>query len=239
MGWRFGIAAACGLLLASCAPPHAPRPTVAEFDAWLGAEAGRRETFARFEARLRAAGVAGVVENYQLWRVDRIKPRCVDAAFAAPPEKVWPHIVPALRFVRDDIKPAIGNIEVVSAWRSPQFNACINGARASTHRGFFAVDLVPVNRAATRATLIERLCPLHARNGRRARIGLGIYRARRFHIDAHGFRGWGDDRRGASFPCTAAKKGNTASEASPQTAETWHSALLTAHDPLSSSHAAV
>jgi hypothetical protein len=70
---------------------------------------------------------------------------------------------------------------------------------------------VLVNPAVIRATLSEKLCPLHAHNARRARIGLGIHRARRFHIDAHGFRGWGDDRRGGSIPCPAGKKGNAAS----------------------------
>jgi uncharacterized protein YcbK (DUF882 family) len=119
---------------------------------------------------------------------------------------MWRHIVPALRFVRDYVKPAIGNVEVVSAWRSPQFNGCIGGARDSTHMGFFAVDLAPLNPAVTRATLLERLCPLHARAGARGQIGLGIYGARRFHIDARRFRGWGADHRAASFPCAAGSR---------------------------------
>jgi hypothetical protein len=144
-----------------------------------------------------------VVENYQLWRADRISPRCISDPFAAPPENLWRNIVPALRFVRDHVKPAIGAVEVVSAYRTLEFNTCIGGAKASAHRRFFAVDLTPRNGAVTRASLIEKLCPLHAKAGPRARTGLGIYGGRRFHIDARSFRGWGADRRGASFPCLA------------------------------------
>jgi hypothetical protein len=90
---------------------------------------------------------------------------------------------------------------VVSAYRDEAFNVCVGGAPASAHRGFYAVDLIPMDPRITRATLIDRLCSIHAREGSIRRVGLGIYRARRFHINTRRYRGWSHDFRGASFPC--------------------------------------
>jgi uncharacterized protein YcbK (DUF882 family) len=92
-------------------------------------------------------------------------------------------------------------VAVASGYRDPAFNECVGGATQSAHRGFHALDLVPTDAAVTRERFIEILCPIHAREGPRLDIGMGIYRARRFHIDATGYRGWGEDFRRATFPC--------------------------------------
>ncbi|MEJ0059412.1 MAG: hypothetical protein WDM79_07510 [Terricaulis sp.] len=203
MRWATAFVICCALFLASCTAVLAPDSSEAGFERWLGADAARGEAFARFESRLRDAGVGDVVANYQLWRVDRIAPRCIQAPYAIPPENTWANIVPALRFLRDHVKPEIGEVEVVSAYRDPDFNACVHGAPQSAHQSFFAMDLVPVDWRVGREDLIASLCSVHARVGRRARIGLGIYHARRFHIDARSFRGWGDNHHAATFPCAA------------------------------------
>jgi hypothetical protein len=65
------------------------------------------------------------------------------------------------------------------------------------------MDLVPVDAKVGRDDLIASLCSVHEREGPSARIGLGIYQARRFHIDARSFRGWGEDYHRATFPCDA------------------------------------
>ncbi len=194
------IIVALGLLLAACTPATPPTSEAA-FKRWLAASSDRAPAFARFEAMLRDEGVEGVVPNRELWLTDRLAPECVVEPFVMPPEEQWPNILPALRFIRDHVKPAIGEVTVASGYRDPEFNECVGGAPRSAHRGFHALDLLPVNRAVSRERLIEVLCPIHAREGRAKHIGMGIYRARRFHIDGLRYRGWGEDYHAATFPC--------------------------------------
>jgi hypothetical protein len=185
-------------VVGSCGPAPTSK---AAFDVWLAEDESRIETFVRFDSVLRQAGVADVVPAFQLWRADQLRKECVTAPFFIPPEEDWPHIIPTLRFLRDHVKPAIGAVEVQSSYRDPNFNACVHGARLSAHQGFYALDLLPLDPAIRRDVLISRLCPIHAREGPGARVGFGIYKARRFHIDTRQFRGWGEDFRGATFPC--------------------------------------
>ncbi len=134
--------------------------------------------------------------------MDRLVPRCVTAPYVEPPEEVWSNIVPTLRIIRDQVTPAVGAVRVVSAYRDETFNTCLRGATLSAHRAFYALDLVPEDRRVTREQLMQALCPIYAREGRRLRLGLGIYAGVRFHVDAHGHRAWGRDYRAATFPCT-------------------------------------
>lgn len=188
------------LVLVSCEAQQPPNPRL-EFDTWLAAEPGRAEAFQRFEVILQREGVAGVVPDRELWLTDRLRAGCVVEPYTMPPEEIWPRIVPALRFIRDHVKPAVGDVTVASSYRDEALNTCVHGASRSTHRNFYALDLVPAEAAVTRERLIETLCPIHAREGRRFGIGLGIYRVRRFHVDARGYRGWGEDFHGATFSC--------------------------------------
>jgi hypothetical protein len=174
------------------------------FQSWLAQEPARAETFSRFQAALAAEGVSGVVADRQLWMVDQLNPRCARTRFAAPPAALWPAMFATLRLLRDHVAPAVGPVDIVSAWRSEAFNTCLGGAVRSAHRDFIALDLVPLDPAITRADLIARLCAVHRAEGRAARFGLGIYSGRRFHIDTRSFRGWGADHRAASFPCPGA-----------------------------------
>lgn len=187
--------------LASCLGARGPVDDRAQFQQWIAAAPERAEAFAAFELQLRDAGVDTVVPPHQLWMVDRLRPECAGEAFWAPPKQEWARIIPALRFIRDHLKPALGEVRVVSGYRSESFNACVRGAPQSAHRHYQALDLVPLNDELTREALIDLLCPIHASAGARADIGLGIYSGVRFHIDARGFRGWGADFRRATFPC--------------------------------------
>lgn len=190
---------AIALLVSACTQtsPSGPR----EFERWLADDPARAPAFERFEALLVREGVDGVVEARELWLADRMRPECLVEPFVMPPEEVWPHIVPALRYIRDHVTPAIGQVTVASGYRDPEFNACVNGAARSAHRGFHALDLFPRDPLVTRERLIESLCPVHAREGAHLNVGMGIYRARRFHIDATRYRGWGEDFHRATFPC--------------------------------------
>ena len=189
----------CAALATSCVPVDSRRA----FERWLAADEARAESFARFEAALQQEGVSGVVPTFELWRVDQLRRECANGGFVAPPETDWANIVVTLRILRDQVVPAVGPLEVVSAYRDPEFNTCVHGASRSAHMSFHALDLVPVDRTVTRERLIAALCPIHAREGGRLRMGLGIYTGRRFHVDATGHRGWGADYRWTTFPCPA------------------------------------
>jgi hypothetical protein len=194
-----GCAASILIVLASsCGPPP---PSQRAFQQWLRDDASRVVAFSRFEALLEREGVSNVVPNRDLWMVDRIDAQCAVEPFSMPPEEAWAQIVPALRYIRDHVEPAIGDVVVVSGYRDDAFNACVQGATRSAHRSYHALDLVPADRAVSRADLIGALCPIHRRFGPRQHIGFGIYDGQRFHIDARSYRGWGSDWKGASFPC--------------------------------------
>ena len=180
---------------------NVPAQGASIFDDWRSATPARAEAFARFEAMLVEEGVADVIPAHELWLVDQIRPQCVREPFVQPPEEEWRNIVPALRFIRDHVKPAVGDVRVMSGYRDEAFNTCIRGATRSAHRSFQALDVVPADENISRADLIALLCPIHQADGLRDGIGLGIYSARRFHIDARSYRGWGHDHRGATFPC--------------------------------------
>lgn len=184
------------------------------FNAWLFAGPGshykRPQEYAELVAFLEERRVAGVVPAWQLLRTDAdYAARCKLPAFAMPPRERWSQIVPVLRLVRDRVKPVVGRVEVKAAWRSPELNACVNGAKASRHLAFAAVDLVAPTHTERRK-LFEDLCAMHARQGGRSPMGLGAYydpsilqknREGRFHIDASGYRSWGFDYSARSSGC--------------------------------------
>lgn len=139
--------------------------------------------------------IADILRSDARWR------RCAAAEpFAVPPRRLWPAMVPTLRYIRDHVVPAVGPVRVVSGYRDPVTNGCFKGAKASRHLRFAALDLMP-ERPLSRTGLVARLCPLHARTGARFRVGLGIYSITRFHIDTAGYRRWGADYHAASSPC--------------------------------------
>jgi hypothetical protein len=169
------------------------------YTAWIAEDPARGVEIQALGEFLTAQGVGDVVQLWQLLRTDTSWRRC-GAPFDTPPRAQWANIVPALRFVRDRIKPTIGDVQAVSVYRAPARNVCAGGARASAHTGFWALDMIP-ERPFRPEDLSAVLCPIHAAHGPRARIGLGLYSATRFHIDARGFRTWGPDRTRATSPC--------------------------------------
>lgn len=163
-------------------------PSRAAFEAFLD-ETGQRATFDRFTQFLVARGVGDVVPTWQLWR-QGIDWRALGASpFAVPPQDSWGHMVPTLAVVRDLVIPVVGAVDVVSGYRTHDYNARAGGAQASRHITFDAVDLVPRG-FATRFTLQPKLLHLWWRRGKAVRLGLGLYGGTRFHIDARRHRRW-------------------------------------------------
>jgi len=214
--FSFVLLALSGALLAGVA--FAPRTSnqseassVEGFNLWLNASGEQQVVqYARFQGFLEEQGVAGVVPTWQLWRVDaHYAARCGTDYFAMPPHNRWREIVPTLLLLRDEVIPVTGPLEVVSGYRSPEVNACVNGASQSRHLSFSALDLVTVQ-AQDRRALFADLCALQSRVGRSRDMGLGAYfdpsdlergPRGRFHIDATGYRTWGFDYTSASDPC--------------------------------------
>jgi hypothetical protein len=180
------------------------------FERWLAADPARKADYARFEHFLADRGVGEVVPAWQLWRTDaNYAWRCHLGAFEMPDEAKWPAIVPALRLVRDDVIPLVGNVEVTASNRSEVLNECVKGAKGSRHLSFQAVDLVAPGRTDKHQLFVD-LCAMHRRLGPDSRMGLGAYydearpwksRHGRFHIDGAGFRTWGFDYTHASSAC--------------------------------------
>jgi hypothetical protein len=184
------------------------------FNRWLAAAPGRAAEYERFERFLTDRGVADVVPPWQLFRTDaNYAARCGIGAFEMPDEPKWPAIVPTLRLVEQEVAPVVGRVEVFASNRSAELNDCVNGAKASRHLAFAAVDLVAPERA-DRRQLFADLCSMHRKVGARSGMGLGAYydptrptasRHGRFHIDASGYRTWGFGfTRATSYCVTAA-----------------------------------
>lgn len=179
----------------------------AEYDAWLASSPDVRGQVLSFESWQEAAGVRGVIPTFQLVRTASMWRECSGPAFEVPPFRLWPGMVATLRFIRDHVKRAVGEVEAVSGYRNPALNRCAHGAERSAHLDFFALDLIP-RQPLTRRQLFERICPMHSRAGRAANAGLGFYAFTRFHIDTKSFRRYGSaGPAGNESPCAVLERG--------------------------------
>jgi hypothetical protein len=178
--------------------------TVATADSFVRWESKSPARFADvrdFEAFLAAQGVAGVLPTREILLNDTSWSEChMDGPYSLAQRAYWPHIVNTLRYIRDEIVPTIGPVEVESGYRDVALNNCSGGASHSAHAQFYALDLVPVH-AIDRSALIARVCAVHARYGAADHIGLGFYDHLRFHIDSRSFRRWGSNYHAATSPC--------------------------------------
>jgi hypothetical protein len=200
--------AALGALAVTAAPAAAqsvaPGQSKADYHAWLAQAPENREAVLSFRTFLAEQGVDGVIPTWQLVRTSSAWKQCNAGRFEVAPAGQWSNIVRTLRFVKEEVTPAIGEVEALSVFRNERLNSCSRGAKASAHRMFFAMDLVPAS-DISRSDMIRSLCAAHARSGRTFDAGLGFYSASRFHVDTSGYRKWGTDGRGASSPCATGR----------------------------------
>jgi len=175
--------------------------TADSFVRWESKSPSRLADVRDFEAFLAAQGVAGVLPTREILLNDTSWSEChMDGPYSLAQRAYWPHIVNTLRYIRDEIVPTIGPVEVESGYRDIALNNCSGGASHSAHAQFYALDLVPVH-AIDRNVLISRVCAVHARYGAADHIGLGFYDHLRFHIDSRSFRRWGSNYHAATSPC--------------------------------------
>lgn len=193
---RFACCALVLLIPTACDP--APESDARRYARWLAA--GPREQVANYQAYLRRHDVDQVVPMPQLLRSGRRWRRCNIEEFAVPPRKDWPTINATLVLVRDLKGAAIlKQPQVVSAWRSEEFNRCEGGSPQSRHRRNNALDFV----VADDDENVVRLCDYWRRHGAARRFGLGFYSTTRIHIDTSGFRTWGSDHRRGTSLCAS------------------------------------
>jgi hypothetical protein len=173
----------------------------ADYLAWLSRDPGARAQVLSFKSFLEAAKVEDVVPTWQLVRTASKWRDCSGPRFEVAPAAEWVNIADTLRFVKEEVEPVIGDVEPVSGFRNGELNSCAGGAKASAHRHFYALDLVPVNEELSRSELIRDVCRVHQSSGRLFDVGLGFYNGNRFHLDSKGFRRWGANGSGATSPC--------------------------------------
>lgn len=182
------------------AQSFAPGQSKADYLAWLAKSPENRESVRSFRDFLAENEVQDVLPVRQLVRTSSSWRECSAGRFEVAPAQQWSNIVQTLAFVKNEVQPAIGEVEALSAFRNDHLNSCSNGKPGSAHRMFFAMDLVPVGDIA-RTDMVARLCTAHSQRGAEYRTGLGFYSGQRFHVDSSGFRKWGSDGRGATSPC--------------------------------------
>ena len=168
----------------------------AGYRAWNNADPRRVARVSALSAYLNTYQVGGIVPTWQLLRTASDWQKCGEQPFEVPPPSYWPNLVQALRFIHEQVVPAVGPVEVVSGYRNPTLNRCAGGAQESAHRYYQAVDMVPL-RPTTREMLIRDLCSAHARRGGPYGVGLGFYVGVRFHVDTRKYRSWGAEGPGA------------------------------------------
>jgi hypothetical protein len=140
--------------LAHCSPVHARASGAAQetaegqgkadYHAWLAREPAARAQLLGLKQFLGFKDLAGVLPTWQLVRTASKWRECNGPRFEVPPLTRWPHISDTLAFIKNHVEPVIGDVEAVSGYRNESLNACSGGARESAHRGFYALDLVPL-----------------------------------------------------------------------------------------------
>ncbi|HET9355319.1 MAG TPA: hypothetical protein VFO42_04050 [Sphingomicrobium sp.] len=169
---------------------------------WVASDPSRAIRVKAFNDYLVTYGVGGVAPTWQLLRTASDWWKCSGQPFEIPPAAHWPNIVHALRFIGAFVEPAIGEVEVVSAYRNPALNLCAGGAATSTHLTGGGIDMVPM-RIVPREALMISLCRIQLDKGWWNGIGLGFYKGLRFHIDARKTREWGTAGAAGGYGCEA------------------------------------
>ena len=172
----------------------------ADYLAWLAREPAARAQVLGFKTFLAPKKVDDVVPTWQLLRTASMWRDCSGPRFEVAPVSEWQNVAETLGYVKSHVQPVIGPVQVMSGYRNEGLNQCSGGARASAHRHFYALDLMPAQPVA-RTELVRSLCAIHQFRGAEYDVGLGFYSGTRFHVDSKGFRRWGPDGRGATSPC--------------------------------------
>ena len=131
---------------------------------------------------------------------------CESERFAIPPKAYWNNVVGSLKLLDQLYRDAYFERYTITAmYRSPSLNTCVHGAKQSKHVYHYAVDFHVLDPKETheqdRKLLVKALCQFWQAEGKKLKMGLGMYGNNRFHIDTQGYRTWGKDFKSKSSPC--------------------------------------
>ncbi|HEU4456749.1 MAG TPA: D-Ala-D-Ala carboxypeptidase family metallohydrolase [Longimicrobium sp.] len=112
---------------------------------------------------------------------------------SAPPERLWANIVPTLA-VLQRFRTELGRpVQLLSTYRSPDYNRAVGGATGSMHKEFRAIDFtVSAGNPTQWAKILrgyrgQRFRDPHRNEDFRFRGGIGIYTSSNFvHVDTRG-----------------------------------------------------
>jgi len=159
-----------------------------DFNNWIADENLDRD-YQDFLIYLEENSVLDAVEPWQLMRQGTDWEDVGHSPFSMPPRDKWHEILPTLELIRDEIVPKVGAVEVVSGYRTREYNSVAGGSVNSQHLYFSAVDLIPKERIG-RDDLVSSLRGIYVESGDHRHMGLGIYSNVRFHVDTHRKRTW-------------------------------------------------
>lgn len=151
-----------------------------------------------FEEFLAGKGLDRVVPLHLLLRSASDWKKCRAQPFAVPPESNWPQVESVLVLIRHlKQSKVLTEFEVHSAYRDPALNDCAKGAANSAHTSAFAIDFTPLDAGRSAAAL----CRFWKQEGGKWAMGLSRYASGRIHVDASGYRSWGDTGQYESSYC--------------------------------------
>ena len=148
-----------------------------------------QEEYRALERFLYSKGVRDLVPTWQLlqqgtdFRQHNLSP------YAFPERELWDRMAKTLTFIRVDLVPRIGPVEVLSGFRTKDYNFAAGGAPRSRHLTFSALDLRPL-RKIERKRLHATLQKIWHSRGEKRKLGMGLYQGLSFHIDTGGYRQW-------------------------------------------------
>lgn len=141
------------------------------------------------EQYLYQKGVRDIVPTWQLLQQGTDFRQHSQPQYAFPAREHWERMARTLTFIRVDLIPRIGPVEVLSGFRTRYYNHVAGGAPRSRHLTFSALDLRPV-REIDRGRLHALLQRIWHSTGKKRNLGMGLYQGQRFHVDTGGYRQW-------------------------------------------------
>lgn len=131
---------------------------------------------------------------------------CEHVRFSIPPKKYWNNLKSSLILLEKlHQNEYFKTYTITATYRNPELNRCVEGAKKSKHLQNFAVDFHILNPKETHKAdsqkLQKKLCDFWRKEGKRYKMGFGVYGNNRFHIDTQSYRTWGKDYTVKSSPC--------------------------------------
>ncbi|MEB3752908.1 peptidase M15 [Acinetobacter sp. MD2(2019)] len=148
------------------------------------------------------------VADEEFFRSARNWQACHLEEFSVPQPELWQNMRPTLTLLNTLLaQKIISDIELTSSYRPSELNACVGGAKSSSHLSNNAVDfrIGPEQPSLLDQDFIQQnklqLCKFWQQHGKTFNMGLGVYSTGQIHIDTKGFRTWGVDHTWHSSPC--------------------------------------